>query len=30
MLHVPVMAQEVLENLPKKLDLMMDGTLGHG
>jgi 16S rRNA C1402 N4-methylase RsmH len=28
--HVPVMYQEILENLPKKLDLFMDGTVGHG
>ena len=30
MLHVPVMAKEVIENLPKNLDLVMDGTVWHG
>lgn len=30
MLHVPVMAKEVIENLPENLDLMMDGTVWHG
>lgn len=29
MLHVPVMAKEVIENLPENLDLMMDGTVWH-
>ena len=28
--HVPVMLQEILEYLPKKLDIFVDGTLGHG
>ena len=30
MLHVPVMLDKVLENLPWNLNLMMDGTLWHG
>ena len=30
MLHIPVMTQEVLDNLPKNIDLMMDGTIWHG
>ena len=29
MWHIPVMANEVVENLPEKLEIMMDGTLGH-
>jgi len=28
--HVPVMYDKVLENLPSNLNLMMDGTTGHG
>ena len=30
MLHVPVMAKEVLENLPLEAKLVMDGTVWHG
>jgi len=30
MVHVPVMVKEVIDNLPKKLELMMDWTIWHG